>query len=291
LQDGADGIEISPVNKRIRDIGRNLSINFNDTGTQSFPLEYHGMGTRSWASLLTLNAFISWQQETNKPYYPILALEEPEAHLHPNAQRQLYHQLVEIKGQKIISTHSPFVAAQCDIMDLRHFYKDSEGLKVGQLKFSEPDEKRIRELNAELVNPLVKPELKKGINEEKERLLKGKREKISGEEKRKIERNIMNTRGESLFSKVLVFFEGETEEQALPILAKEKFGCHPFELGINFVGVGGKDNYKPFLTFARFLNIKWYILSDGENETESQVKSQIVSSVGTARLWNSFCLG
>lgn len=285
-----DGVEILPINKKIRDIGRNLNINFNDTGAQSFPLEYHGMGTRSWASLLTLNAFISWQEEINSPYFPILALEEPEAHLHPNAQRHLYQQLDKINGQKIISTHSPFVAAQCDLMDLRHFYKDSEELKVGQLEFSEPYEKSIGELKAELENPLTKAGLKKAINEEKERLLEEKRGKINDEEKRKIERNIMNTRGESLFSKVLVFFEGETEEQALPILAKEKFGCHPFELGINFVGVGGKDNYKPFLTFAKFLNIKWYILSDGDNETESQVKSQILTSVGTADYETLFVL-
>lgn len=278
---GNDGVEISPINKKIRDIGRNLNINFNDTGTQSFPLEYHGMGTRSWASLLTLNAFISWQEEINSPYFPILALEEPEAHLHPNAQRQLYQQLNKVSGQKIISTHSPFIAAQCDLMDLRHFYKDNEGLKVGQLEFSEPLENRIKELNADLVNPLTDDNLKRGINEEKQQLLIEKRGKISKEEKRKIERNILNTRGESLFSKALVFFEGETEEQALPILAKEKFYYHSFELGINFIGVGGKKNYQSFITFSKFLNIKWYILSDGDDNTEVEVKNQITNSFGS----------
>lgn len=277
----SDGVEITPVNKKIRDIGRNLNINFNDSGTQSFPLEYHGMGTRSWASLLTLNAFISWQEEINKPYFPILALEEPEAHLHPNAQRQLYHQLTKIPGQKIISTHSPFVAAQSDLMDLRHFYKDNDGLKVGQLEFSEPIENRIGQLQAELKNPVTDVNLKKGLNDEMQQLFKEKIGKISQEEKRKIERNIFNTRGEALFSKILIFFEGETEEQALPILFKEKFGYYPFEKGINFIGVSGKDNYKPFITFAKFLNLKWYILSDGDNTTEEEVKRQISESFGT----------
>jgi putative ATP-dependent endonuclease of OLD family len=277
----ADGVEITAVSKKIRDIGRNLNINFNDSGTQSFPLEYHGMGTRSWASLLTLNAFISWQEEINNPYFPILALEEPEAHLHPNAQRQLYHQLAKIPGQKIISTHSPFVAAQCDLMDLRHFYKDNDGLKVGQLEFSEPYETRIGELQNQLKDLLTDSKIKQGINEEKQQLLIEKRGKINNEEKRKIERNIFNTRGEALFSKALVFFEGETEEQALPILFKEKFGWYPFEIGINFIGVGGKDNYKPFITFAKFLNIKWYILSDGDNTTEVDVKRQITESFGS----------
>lgn len=292
LSNGSEGVKIEPINKKIRDIGRNLNINFNDSGTQSFPLEYHGMGTRSWASLLTLNAFLSWQEEITKPdpYFPILALEEPEAHLHPNAQRQLFHQLKNISGQKIISTHSPFVAAQCDLMDLRHFYKDNDGLKVGQLEFSEQIEKRIGELKAALENPHTNPKLRQGINEEKKQLILEKRGKINNEEKRKIERNIFNTRGEALFSRALIFFEGETEEQALPILFKEKFGYYPFEIGINFIGVGGKDNYKPFITFAKFLNIKWFILSDGDNTTEIDVKKQISEAIGIGYFETLFVL-
>ena len=89
------GVEISPINKKIRDIGRNLNIHFKDTDKESLPLDYHGMGTRSWASVLTLNAFISWNEniknENKKdPFFPIIALEEPESHLHPNAQRHLF---------------------------------------------------------------------------------------------------------------------------------------------------------------------------------------------------------
>jgi len=239
LSGNADGVEITPVSKKIRDIGRNLNINFNDVGTQSFPLEYHGMGTRSWASILTLNAFISWQEEINKDaYFPILALEEPEAHLHPNAQRQLYHQLTKISGQKIISTHSPFVAAQCDLMDLRHFYKDNDGLKVGQLIENIPSE----EFDKEVINDL--------------------------------NYFVIQNRGEVLFSKAIILIEGATEEQALPLLYLQKTGKHPYEHGINFISVNGK-NYFPFLVLANFLNIKWFILSDGDNGAENEVKSQI----------------
>lgn len=238
LSSKADGVEITPVSKKIRDIGRNLNISFNDFGSQSFPLEYHGMGTRSWASLLTLNAFISWQEEINNPYFPILALEEPEAHLHPNAQRQLYHQLAKIPGQKIISTHSPFVAAQCDLMDLRHFYKDNDGLKVGQLIENRPTE----DFGKEVINDL--------------------------------NYFVIQNRGEILFSKAIVLIEGATEEQALPLLYFQKTGKYPYEHGINFVSVNGK-NYFPFLVLSKFLNIKWFILSDGDNGAENEVKSQI----------------
>jgi putative ATP-dependent endonuclease of the OLD family len=268
------GVEISPINKKIRDVGRNLNINFQDTNAQSFPLENHGMGTRSWASLLTLKAYISWMEETTSPYFPVLALEEPEAHLHPNAQRQLFHQLNTTSGQKIISTHSPFVAAQCDLTDLRHFYKDGNDLKVGQILLSDEDEQRIGELLEEIKSNGCSKEINKQNRPVIEQIKKDKRGKLNSEEARKIRREVMNTRGELLFAKAIILFEGETEEQALPILAKEKFGCYPFEMGLNFIGVGGK-NYTPFLSIAKFMNTPWYILSDGDGDTEKEIKNQI----------------
>ena len=54
-------IELNPVNKKIRDVHRGININLQDATSESFPLDYHGMGTRSWATLLTYGAFISWQ--------------------------------------------------------------------------------------------------------------------------------------------------------------------------------------------------------------------------------------
>jgi len=240
IQTRGKGVEITPFNKKIRDINRGLNINFQDGETESFPLEYYGMGTRSWASLLTFNAYISWlakksQEENDSPYHPLLALEEPEAHLHPNAQRQIYLQLQNIEGQKIISSHSPHIAGQCRIEEMRHFYRASEETKISAVDMSE----------------------------------------IDLEEERKINREIMNTRGELLFSRAIVLVEGETEEQALPVFARKYWGKYPFELGLNFIGVGGKENYKLFLKVAKNFNIKWFIFSDGEKETLKSVQKQI----------------
>jgi len=279
-----EGVEILSVNKKIRDLGRNLNINFQDDNQQSFPLEYHGMGTRSWASLLTLNAYISWIQlqkdKQKNPYFPILALEEPESHLHPNAQRHLFKQLKIIPGQKIISTHSPFVASQCDLLDLRHFYKVGNELKVGQILSSEKDEEKIKNLLTEIDEDPNNEGLKRKNHQLRSRILIEKRAKINNKEKKKIEREVMNTRGELIFAKAIILFEGETEEQALPIFAEEYFKCYPFEIGFNFIGVGGNGNYSPFLSIAKFLNIPWYILSDADNDTISKVNSQIKSVFG-----------
>jgi putative ATP-dependent endonuclease of OLD family len=104
---------------------------------------------------------------------------------------------------------------------------------------------------------------------------------INPEEKRKINREVMNTRGELIFSKAIILSEGETEEQALPIFAKKYWGKYPFELGLNFIGVGGQGNYKPFLKVAESFNIKWFIFSDGEIKTVKSVQKQIVEVLGT----------
>ena len=54
-----DGIEITPFTKKIRDLNKGLTIYYNDSH-ESLPMEYHGMGTRSWSSLLTLKSFINF---------------------------------------------------------------------------------------------------------------------------------------------------------------------------------------------------------------------------------------
>lgn len=232
-------IELNPVNERIRDIHRGISISLQDSSTESFSLEYHGMGIRSWATVLTYSAFIAWQykkmEEENHPYHTILALEEPEAHLHPHAQRTLYKQLSEMKGQKIISTHSPFIASQCQLHELRHFRKQKSYAEISSFDVS----------------------------------------LLNGEEKRKLQREVFNTRGELLFARAVVLFEGETEEQALPIFAEKHWGKHPYEIGISFVGVGGDGKYAPFLRILQQFSINWFIFSDGESKSIEKVKKAL----------------
>lgn len=232
----SEGIEITPFTKKIRDLNKGLTIYYSDN-EDSFSMEYHGMGTRSWSSLLTLKSFISLLTKNSEKektvFFPILAIEEPEAHLHPNAQKKLFSQINEIYGQKIISTHSPYIAATANLSQIRNFYKNKT-VKCGSIDTA-----------------------------------------LEKEDVRKINRQVINNRGEIFFSKLIVFFEGETEEQALPIFAEKYFGETPVEMGIDFVGVGGYGGYLPFLRFAEALNIPWLIFSDGEKEAIKAVKNAL----------------
>ncbi len=141
----------------------------------------------------------------------------------------------EMPGQLIISTHSPYIAALADLANLRHFIKTGVQTSVHQIDLSALDD----------------------------------------EDMRRIRRDVMNTRGELLFARVLVLFEGETEEQALPVFTKEYFGQMPFALGIAMVNVGGFGNYKAFLRLAHGMGIPWLIFSDAETDVKPKVEKQV----------------
>jgi len=242
-------IDISPVARKLRDLSKGVDISFTAAGAQSFPLARHGMGTRSLASLLVFRAFASWKSkqavEAGDHVHSLLALEEPEAHLHPQAQRSFFSQVKSIPGQRIVSTHSPYFAGQADLSDLRLFIRRDGETTVSKLNLSELDE----------------------------------------DEERKLRHGVMRSRGDLLFARAVVFFEGETEEQALPILADAYWGCNIHELGFSFVRVGGAGNYFPFICLARQLSIPWYVFSDGESDPVAKLDAAL-KKVGVPKAIN-----
>lgn len=230
-------VDITPFTKKIRDLNKGVKINYSQ-----FSMEYHGMGTRSWSSLLILKAFILQNKkladDSHVAYYPIIAIEEPESHLHPNAQKKLYSQINSIVGQKIIATHSSYIAGSAKLKEVRSINRISSNISIG--KYLESD--------------------------------------FESEDIRKIYRQVINTRGELFFSKLVILFEGETEEQALPITIKRHLNKNPIELGVDFIGVGGSGNYLPFIRFFEAFNIPYLIFSDNEAAANATVTNQISKS-------------
>jgi putative ATP-dependent endonuclease of OLD family len=202
----SSNVEIEPLTRNLSDLNRGMDIVMQDGGA-SFPISQNGYGTRSWISFLTLSAFVENQAikikiaDDEAEQYVMLTMEEPEAHLHPQAQRQLFSQMQTFSGQKVISTHSPSVVAQSKLTDYIYFGKH-QGTTYAVPYMNKNDT---------------------GVQDEK------------------IAREVINTRAELLFSSAIILCEGITEELALPVYFNRYFDCSPFALGVNIIGIGGQN--------------------------------------------------
>ena len=197
------------------------------------------MGIRSLASLLVFRAFAEWKKQeaarVEGASHTLLGLEEPEAHLHPQAQRSLFRQIRDIPGQRIVSTHSPYFAGQAALEELRLFRREQGKSCCTSLDMSQ----------------------------------------VTVENRRKLEQAVVATRGDILFSRAVVLFEGVTEEQALPIMASAHWGATIHELGLSFVSVGGDTAYYPFIWLAHNFSMPWFIISDSEANAVANVEDQL----------------
>lgn len=233
------GIDIAPVARKLRDLSKGVDVSFSTAGAQSFPLARHGMGTRSLASLLVFRAFAAWRgdiaAQNNDKLHSVLALEEPESHLHPQAQRSLFAHIKKIKGQRVVSTHSPYFAGQAQLEDLRLFIKRAGDTSARKLNMTELEK---------------------------------------ADDVRKLQDSVIESRGDILFAKAVVLFEGQTEEQALPIWAEAYWGASIHELGFSFVRANGTD-YFPFIWLAKSLEIPWYVMADGETKPVSDLEAAL----------------
>ena len=231
---------IEPISRKITDLHRGIDVKYEDGQSASFSISEHGMGTRSWISFLTLDAYIRNLTSSLKAddedveIFVVLALEEPEAHLHSYAQKKLFGQIKKFCGHKIVSTHSSSIVTQASVCDLIHLYKKSGKTEAHRIK----------------TNDYTKEEIAK------------------------IHREVIRSNGELLFSTGIVLAEGITEEQALPVFFEKYFGFDPNYYGMAFLGIRGQ-NYKTYLKLVRDFRIPWFIFGDGETSAISTIKSAL----------------
>lgn len=133
---GHDVISVDAVPARVFDMLNRTQVSIASATGARLPIGRHGEGTQSLTVLMLFDAFLKSElarKQGVKESKPIVALEEPEAHLHPNAVRALWKTIRDIDGQKLIATHSGDLLSEVDLTAIRRIYKSRGKVKVGAI--------------------------------------------------------------------------------------------------------------------------------------------------------------
>lgn len=231
--DSDNPVALEAIPTRVFDMVGKIQVHLKSSYGAKLPLHRHGEGTQSLAVLMLFQAFIAANlAETYAPEStPILALEEPEAHLHPSAIRSLGMFLKEMPGQVMVTSHSGDLVSRVPVTALRRLYKANGETKVGRVESGSFTE---RELQA-------------------------------------IDYNIRLARGHYLFSRCWLFVEGESDYHLMPLLfevmghSQDQVSFSVLEISQVI------EKGEPLIKFAKALGIQWFLMADGDRAGQDYV--------------------
>jgi len=177
----ADSVSVDPVPSDVYKSLRHTQVNLLTGSNAKIPIRSHGEGTQSLSVLLLFSAYLKTRLKADVDKYaePIIAIEEPEAHLHPNAIRALWHLLKDLPGQTIIATHSGDILSEVPLEKLRRLDRVAASIEC-------------KSIDSEL---------------------------LTDENLRKFNHHVRRNRGELLFAKYWLLIEGETDVSVFVVCA------------------------------------------------------------------------
>lgn len=259
------------------------------------PIGKHGQGVQSLAIIFLFRAFVenALGEPLPEEAAPILALEEPEAHLHPQACRSLWQSISELPGQKIVTTHSPYFVQNVPFKDVIILRRGPGGpraatlprLCVATVPHNAQLDTTVAKIGAGLSWNAAKQRLEctKTITEDEHReLLKcytdqnregphAELKKMRNQSKHfvadseigKLESWAKRIRGEIFFGAKWLLCEGQSDYAILGAIA-EKLGCPLDAHGISVIDYQNNGNPGAFAALARGLEFSWAMVCDGD---------------------------
>lgn len=194
-----------------------------DTYAQSVNGNYFLKEKISAAQYNDLYAFMSKNMPVSNAV-TILAIEEPEAHLHPVNQRLIYKDVIKNNNNSVLlTTHSTHITAIAPIDSIVHLHNDgSEGTKIHATAAMPMDEGEFLD----------------------------------------VERYLDVKRGEIYLGKAVLLVEGIAEEYLVPRFA-ELLGKPLDEKGIIVCNINC-TNFTPYVKLLHSLDIPYAVITDGD---------------------------
>lgn len=269
------------------------------------PLQRHGQGLQSLSVIFLFQAFIEHllPELYEADSAPVLALEEPETHLHPQAARTLWTHIKVLPGQKIITTHSPYFVQHVPFRDLRLVRLTNNGTEVCSLPSSfSAHIPHVADLDAVVAGSGGMMEYDRAaalltvhgkLEQNRYRALltcygtHADRAVIHGvlrdlhnrallyigdDELRSLETFARRIRGEIFFARRWFIVEGQAEYLLVQAIARE-LDYDLDEHGVAVIDAQNNGNPAIFAALARALSIPWLAVFDGDDAGQGYCQS------------------
>lgn len=184
-----------------------------------------GLANVIYLALLLL--YVKQQEENHRIAVMLLGVEEPEAHLHPQMQRQVFRDLLKRKHPLLVSTHSPNIASVAPL--------DS----IVMLKTQG--------------NKSILKSMAGGVG-------------FSAQQLEDVSRYLDVTRAEILFSRGVILVEGDSEKFIIPTTARLLNPSIELDnYGISVCSVSGTD-FIPYVKLLQNFGIPYVVITDGDKK-------------------------
>lgn len=225
LPDDDDAIKLTVATSNVVDLKKYIQFQIKQPiSKQYLEVDELGLGLQSVLTTSIFRAFAG----IGKLKEGIFAIDEPEAHLHPHAQRAMFREILELsKSRQVwIATHSPLLLEHIDPRQIILVKKKvNSGSEVIQLPSDFPEEY---------------------VNSYEKHLDIGK--------------------SDAFFSKAVLLVEGPTEQGLFPAIGQAlttKSPNYDFDrIGVSVINTGGKNNLKTMARLLKNFDIPCYIVID-----------------------------